>query len=51
MKKIYKKISKDWIYGIFKMSPLNFNFVIYTIHKMLVLLKNDMIYLKDGIFE
>ena len=51
MKKIYKKISKDWIYRIFKMSPLNFNFVIYTIHKMLVLLKNNLNYLKDSIFE
>ena len=33
------------------MSPLNFNFVIYTIHKMLVLLKNNLNYLKDCIFE
>ena len=36
----------------FKMSLLNFNFVmIYIIHKMLVLLKNHLIYLKDSIFE
>ena len=31
---------------------LNFNFVlIYLIHKMLVLFKNHLIYLKDGIFK
>ena len=31
---------------------LNFNFVmIHTIHKMLVLIKNLMHYLKDNIFE
>ena len=35
-----------------KMSLLNFNFVmIYIIHKMLVLLKNHLIYLKDINFE
>ena len=35
-----------------KMSLLNFNFVmIYIIHKMLVLLKNHLNYLKDSIFE
>ena len=35
-----------------KMSLLNFNFVtIYIIHKMLVLLKNNLNYLKDSIFE
>ena len=35
-----------------KMPLLNFNFVmIYIIHKMLVLLKNNLNYLKDGIFE
>ena len=31
---------------------LNFNFImIYIIHKMLVLLKNNLNYLKDRIFE
>ena len=31
---------------------LNFNFImIYIIHKMLVLLKNNLNYLKDSIFE
>ena len=31
---------------------LNFNFVMtYIIHKMLVLLKNQLNYLKDNIFE
>ena len=35
-----------------KMSILNFNFVmIYIIHKMLVLLKNNLNYFKDSIFE
>ena len=37
----------------FKMSVLNFDFdvVIYIIHKMLVLLKNHLHYLKDSILE
>ena len=35
-----------------KMLLLNFNFVmIYIIHKMLVLLKNNLNYLNDSIFE
>ena len=35
-----------------KMSLLNFNFVmIYIIHKMLVLLKSHLNYLKDNISE
>ena len=35
-----------------KMSLLNFNFVmIYIIHKMLVLFKNYLNYLKDSILE
>ena len=35
-----------------RMSFLNFNFVmIYIIHKILELLKNHLIYLKDNIFE
>ena len=35
-----------------KMSILNFNFVmIYIIHKMLVLLKNNLNYFKDSVFE
>ena len=35
-----------------KMSFLNFNVVkIYIIHKMLVLLKNNLNYLKDSIFQ
>ena len=35
-----------------KMSVLNFNFVmIYIIHKMSVLIKNNLNYLKDSIFE
>ena len=34
------------------MKNLNFNFiVIYIIHKMLVLLKNKLNYIKDNIFE
>ena len=36
----------------FKMSLLNFSFImIYTIHKILVLIKNHPNYLKDNIFE
>ena len=35
-----------------KISLLNFNFVmIYIIHEMLVLIKNDFYYLKNSIFE
>ena len=35
-----------------KMSLLNFSFVmIYIIHKMLLLIKNNLNYLKDTIFE
>ena len=35
-----------------KMSLLNFSFaMIYIIHKMLVLLKKNLNYLKDSIFE
>ena len=35
-----------------KMSLLNFNLVmVYIIHNILVLLKNDLNYLKDSIFE
>ena len=35
-----------------EMSLSNFNFVvIYTIHKILVLIKNNLNYLKDSIFE
>ena len=35
-----------------KISLLNFSFImIYTIHKILVLIKNHLNYLKDNIFE
>ena len=35
-----------------KISLLNFTFfMIYIIHKMLILLKNNLNYLKDSIFE
>ena len=35
-----------------KISLLNFNFfMIYIMHKMLVLIKNDLNYLKDSIFK
>ena len=48
-KKNYKK--RDLLEDL-KMSLLNFSFVmIYIIHKMLVLLKNNLNYLKDSIFE
>ena len=48
-KKNYKKMDllKD-----LKMSLLNFSFfMVYTIHKILVLIKNYLNYLKDNIFE
>ena len=36
----------------FKKSLLNFSFIlIYTIHKILVLIKNHLNYFKDNIFE
>ena len=36
----------------FKKSRLNFSFIlIYTIHKILVLIKNHLNYFKDNIFE
>ena len=35
-----------------KMALLNFNFaIIYIIHKMLVLIKNNLNYLKDSLFK
>ena len=35
-----------------KVQPLNLDFVmIYAIHKILVLIKNNLNYLKDSIFE
>ena len=44
MEKNYKKI--------IKMSILNFSFImIYTIHKVSVLVKNNLNFLKDNIFE
>ena len=43
--KIYKKLD-------LRISLLNFNFaMIYIIHKILVLIKNHLNYLKDNIFE
>ena len=51
-KKIIKKNYKNMdLLKDLKMSPLNFKFVmIYIIHKMLVLVKNNLNYLKDSIF-
>ena len=34
-----------------KISLVNFNFMIYIIHKMFILLKNNLNYFKDSIFE
>ena len=57
MKKIYKKIIKKFIkknnfLKDLQMPFFSFNFVlIYIIHKMLVLIKNNLNYLKDSIFE
>ena len=44
-KKVYKKMG-------LRISLLNFNFaMIYIIHKILILIKNHLNYLKDNIFE
>ena len=49
-KKITKKFKKKMKY--LKMLLLNFYFgIIYIIHKMLVMIKNNLNYLKDSIFE
>ena len=43
---------KNGFIGRFKNASFNFNFVmIYIIHKMLVLLKNNLNHLKDSIFK
>ena len=48
-KKNYKKM--DFLKDL-KMSLLNFSFfMVYTIHKILILIKNYINYLKDNIFE
>ena len=50
LKKIIKKMSKMDLLEDLKMSLLNFNFaMVYMIHKILVLLKNHLNYLKDNI--
>ena len=52
MKKKYKKkFIKNGFVRRFKMSLLNFNFIIYIIHKILVFIKNHLNYPKDNIFE
>ena len=53
MKKNYKKnYKKTDLLKDLKMSLSNFSFImIYTIHKILVLTKNHLNYLKDSIFE
>ena len=51
-RKLIKKIIKKEFIKRFKNSFLNFSFIIiYTIHKILVLIKNNLNYLKDNIFE
>ena len=46
MKKVIKKFIKMDLLKDLKMSLLNFNFVmIYIIHKMLILIKNNLNYL------
>ena len=43
---------KNGFIGRFKNATFNFNFVmIYIIHKVLVLLKNNLNHLKDSIFK
>ena len=52
MQKIKNGFVNNGFIGKFKNLTLNFNFVIiYIIHKMLVLLKNHLNYLKDIISE
>ena len=53
MKNIYKKILlKIDLLEDLRISLLNFNFVmIYIIHKILVLIKNHLNYVRDNIFE
>ena len=52
MKKIIKKVSEMDSLKDLKRSLLHFSFImIYTIHKILVLIKNQLNYLKDNIFE
>ena len=47
MKKVIKKFIKMDLLKDLKVSLLNFNFVmIYIIHKMLILIKNNLNYLK-----
>ena len=52
IKKIKKMIIKNWFIRNFKNVTLNFNFVmVYTVHKILVLLKDHLNYLKDNALE
>ena len=53
LQKIFiKTFIKNGSVGRFKNIILNFNFLmIYTIHKMLVMLKDCLNYLKNSIFE
>ena len=49
---IKKSIKRMDLLEHLKMSLFNFNFnLIYIIHKMLVLIRNNLNYLKDSIFE
>ena len=51
IKKFIKKLQKNLLED-FRMSLLNFNFfMIYIIHKILVLIKNALNHLKYNIFE
>ena len=54
-KKLYKRFIKKIKNGFirrFKNATFKFNFImIHIIHKMLVLLKNNLNYLKDSIFR
>ena len=53
MKKNYKKnIKRIYTKMDLRISLLNFNFpMIYIIHKILVLIKSHLNYLKDNVFE
>ena len=52
LEKFLKNLYKMDLLENLRMSLLNFNFVmIHIIHKILVLIKNHLNYLKDNIFE
>ena len=51
IKHFFKKFMKNGFIKRFKNVTINFNFVMIYIHKMLALLKINLNYIKDSIFE